>query len=79
MAKWPATAEQILTPGAGSTQSAAFKNNTMYVRLFTDTACGIEFGTNPTAGANSPRIAANGTEYFAVPQGQAYKIATITP
>jgi len=80
IAKWLANQEQTVTIGAGSTQTAtASKNNTMYVRLFTDTACGVEFGTNPTAGANSPRMAANSTEYFAVPQGQAYKVAVITP
>jgi len=80
MAKWPASQEQTVALTAASTQTAAaVKNNTMYVRLFTDTACGIELGTNPTVTANSPRMAANSTEYFAVPQGQAYKVAAITP
>jgi len=79
MAKQPPVAKQTVAIGAGSTQSSAVANNTTYVRLFTDTACGIEFGTNPTAGASSSRMAANSTEYFAVPLAQAYKVAVITP
>lgn len=79
MAKQPPTAKQTVTIGAASTQSSAVANNTQYVRLFTDTACGIEIGTNPTAAASSLRMAANSTEYFAVPAGQAFKIACITP
>lgn len=79
MAAQPPIAEQIVTIGAGSTQSAAFNAATKFVRLFTDTACGIAFNANPTAGANSARMAANSTEYFGVPQNNAFKVATLTP
>lgn len=79
MAAQPPLAEQVVTEAAGSTQSAAFNGQTKFVRLFTDTACGIAFGTNPTAGASSARMAANTTEYFTVPQTQAFKVAVITP
>lgn len=79
MAAQPPIAEQTVTIGAASVQSSALNSATKFVRLFTDTACGIAFGSNPTAGANSARMAANTTEYFAVPQGQSYKIAVITP
>ena len=79
MALQPYNNSQTVAIGATSAQSTAIKNNTLFVRLFTDTACAVEFGTNPTAVATSPRMAANQTEYFAVPQGQSYKIATLTP
>ncbi|SRR5258705_10724116 len=69
-------ARQKVTVGAGSTQSAAFQVNTKIVRLHVDTnpVC-VVFGTNPTATANDARIMTNTTEYFAVPQGQAFKVA----
>ena len=63
--------------GAGSLQSAAFDYATVLVRIHNDATspCSIAFGTNPTATANSMRIAANATEYFAVKGGQ--KVAVI--
>ncbi len=63
---------------ASSTQSSAFANNTQLVRLHTDAICSVAFGTNPTATANSRRMAANQTEYFIIPAGQSYKVAVIT-
>lgn len=79
MAAQPPIVEQTVALGAASVQSSAVNASTKFVRLFTDTICGISFGTNPTAVAGSARMAANTTEYFAIPQGQSYKIAAITP
>lgn len=62
--------------GGVSTQSAAFGSNTRLVRLHTDAACRVAFGENPTATANSMRLAANSTEFFGVIPGQ--KVAVIT-
>jgi hypothetical protein len=62
--------------GAGSLKSAAFDAATTVVRLHTDAICSIAFGTDPTATANSQRMAADTTEYFAVKFG--YKVAVIT-
>lgn len=62
--------------GGSSVQSAAFNADTRYIRVHTDAVCSIAFGTNPTATANSMRLAANQTEYFAVVPGQ--KLAVIT-
>ncbi len=74
----PPLAEQTVVIGAGSLQSSAFNTNTRFVRLNTDALCSVLFGTNPTALANSSaRMAANQTEYFGVPKGQAFKVAVI--
>lgn len=62
--------------GGSSTQSAAFDAATTIVRLHTDAICSISFGTNPTASANTMRMAANQTEYFQVKFG--HKVAVIT-
>jgi hypothetical protein len=68
----PSLVEQTpVVIGAGSLQSAAFGNLTRVVRIHCDatTPCSIAFGANPTATANSKRLAANATEYFAVRPG----------
>jgi hypothetical protein len=62
--------------GAGSLQSAAFNAATVLVRIHTDAICSIAFGTNPTASANTMRLAAGATEYFATRFG--HKVAVIT-
>lgn len=62
--------------GAGSLQSAAFNEETRFVRIHTDAICSVKFGANPTATADEARLAANATEYFGVVPGQ--KIAVIT-
>ena len=69
---------------ASSAQSTAFNTRTSMVRLHVDTATtssagSVLFGTNPTAvtGVNK-RLAAGQTEYFMIPQGQAYKVAVVT-
>lgn len=69
----------IQTPvaiGGASVQSAAFNADTRIIRVHTDAVCSIAFGTNPTATANSMRLAGNQTEYFAVRAGD--KLAVIT-
>ncbi len=62
--------------GGGSLQSSAFDFATVIVRIHSDAICSIAFGTNPTATANSLRLAANQTEYFAVKSG--HKVAVIS-
>src|SRR5262245_25272589 len=77
VASTPALVDQTpVAIGGGSLQSAAFSTNTRIVRLHCDAVCSIAFGTNPTADANSARMAANQTEYFRVRAGQ--KVAVIT-
>lgn len=75
----PPVVSQTVAIAGASAASAAFNAQTKFVRLFTDTACGIEFGAAPTAVATSGRMAANTTEYWGVQQGQSHKVAVITP
>ena len=72
----PAIATQTVAIGGTSTQSAAFNASTRFVRLHTDAICSVLFGSNPTATATSPRMAANATELFGVKGG--HKVAVIT-
>lgn len=72
----PSLAEQTVAIGAGSVQSAAFNAKTKFVRLHTDAICSVKFGSNPTATATTPRLAANSTEFFGVAPG--HKVAVIT-
>lgn len=74
----PELANQTVSIGMTSAASSAFSGNTGIVRLHTDAICSIEFGTTPTATATTARMAANQTEYFAVPVGGAFKVAVIT-
>lgn len=73
----PEITTQQVAIGAGSVASAAFNTLTALVRIHVDAICSIAFGTAPTAVATSFRLAANQTEYFAVPVGAAYKVAVI--
>lgn len=73
----PPLASQAVTIAGASAQSAAFNAKTKYVRLMTDTACAVLFGTNPTALTGNDRMAANTVEYHAVPVGKSFKVATI--
>src|SRR4051812_22342765 len=73
----PALASQTVDNTGGTTQSAAFNDNTRLVRLETDSICSVKFGTNPTATTADPRLAANQTEYFAVQPGGGMKLAVI--
>ena len=62
-----------------STQSSAFNRKTRLVRLVSDTACYVKFGTNPTATTSTDcKLAANVVEFFCVPQGESYKVAAVT-
>jgi hypothetical protein len=74
----PLVADQTVSIGAGSLQSAAFNAKTRIVRVHADVVCSVLFGTNPTALATSARMAAGQTEYFGVPLGQGFKVAVIT-
>lgn len=76
VAKMPPIATQNVNITAGSVQSSAFNTLTEMVGVHTDAICSVEFGTNPTATANSRRLAAGATEYFEVNPGD--KIAVIT-
>jgi hypothetical protein len=72
----PYLAEQVVAIGGASVQSAAFSANTRMIRVHTDAICSIKIGADPTADANSTRMAANSTEFFDVRPG--HKIAVIT-
>ena len=74
----PPVAEQTVSIAGSSAQSSAFNAATRYVRLHTDAICSVLFGTDPTATAAKKRMAANQTEYFAVPAGGTHKVAVIT-
>lgn len=74
-ASQPPIAEQTVANAGASTQSATFNALTRFVRLSTDTACCFAFGTNPTATVANARLAPNTTEYFAVPNNSAFKVA----
>ncbi len=72
----PPLASQVVVIGGGSLQSATFSADVCIVCIHTDAICSIEFGVNPTATANSRRLAAGSTEYFKVRVGD--KLAVIT-
>lgn len=74
--KWPPEASQVVVIGGGSLSSAAFQGTTQFLRLESDVVCSFEVGANPTATANSARMAADSPEYIAVNPGD--KIAVIT-
>lgn len=71
----PEITTQTVAIGVGSAQSAAFNQNTRYIRVHTDAICSILIGSNPTALVTSKRLAANQTEYFTVSPG--HKLAVI--
>jgi hypothetical protein len=71
----PALSNQQVAIGAGSVQSAVFPSGTKMVRVHTDVACRVAFGSSPTAAATSMRMAAGQTEYFGVMEG--HKVAVI--
>lgn len=74
----PPVAEQTVTIGASSAQSAVFHNSTRFVRLHADSICSVEFGASPTAASTNGRLSANQTEYRAVPVGGTLRVAVIT-
>lgn len=75
-AQEPSLVEQTpVVIGAGSLQSSAFDAQTFVVRVHADSICSIAFGEDPTATADSKRMAAGQTEYFTVAPG--HKVAVI--
>jgi hypothetical protein len=76
----PANAQQTVTVGVASAQSAAFSVGSKIVRIHTDVACHIEVGgINPTATTSSMRLAADQTEYFVVAAGQKLAVIAAAP
>lgn len=73
----PAVNQQVMTITGTSQQSAAFGPRTRFVRIHSDVACCIDFGTNPTAIQGSCEMAANQTEYFGVVNANSIKVAVI--
>ena len=73
----PPMAEQTVAIGVTSVTSAAFNAKTTMVRLHCDAICSIAISTNPTATTTNRRLAANTTEYLALPAGSGFKIAVI--
>lgn len=66
-----------------TTQSAAFNNDTAFIRAISDTDCYLLFGENPTAvTATNILLKANTVEFFgtnrAVVQGAGLKVAAVT-
>lgn len=73
----PPLAEQTVAIGAEA-KSSAFNAKTRLVRVHVDAICSVLFGTAPTATTSSQRMAANQTEYHAVPLNGSFKISVIT-
>ncbi len=74
----PEVAVQALTISNASAPSAAFNAATTIVRLQTDTACWVTFGTTPVATASKTPLAVGTPEYFAVLGNNSIKVAGIT-
>jgi hypothetical protein len=78
-AQLPPIREQTVAIGGASVATTLpFSANTTFVRVHTDAICSIAFGAAPEATVSMLRMAANQTEYFAVPKGLNYKVAVIT-
>ena len=71
----PTTVQMIALSGGTSTQSAAFGSQSEYVRICSNAAVHILFGSNPTATTSSIFIPANEPEIFKVSPGE--KVAII--
>lgn len=73
----PPIAEQTVTVGSVSAQSAAFNSSTKFIRIHTDAICSINCNaSNPVATSANGRFAANQTEFRGVTAG--LKLAVIT-
>lgn len=72
----PPLASQTVAIDASSAQSAAFNDKTRIIGVTADAACSIAIGANPTADADSFRLAAGQTIFYEVQPG--HKIAVIT-
>lgn len=73
----PALVNQQVAISGVSAQSAALNSSTRFVRLHTDVACRVAFGSNPTAAGTDRRMAAGQTEYIGVRAG-GLRIAVIS-
>lgn len=58
-----------------ATSSSAFAATTRFVRIYGSAKAHLAWGTSATATANSPPVAADSPEYFAVPVGEAYLVS----
>ena len=67
--------EQKVTTSGTSAASNAFGSNIEYIRIVSDTACWITFGTAPTATNAKTYLPAGEVEYFKVSEGE--KVAII--
>ena len=74
----PSTDQSPVDYSGGVASSSAFAAGTNYIRVICDTQCSIKFGTSPTAANTNKPLPALTPEYFAVPQGQSYKISVIS-
>lgn len=73
----PPIAEQVVTIGGSSAQSAAFSAVTRIIRVQPDSICSVRIGgVSPVATTSSQRHIAGSTEYFGVTPGD--KVAVIT-
>jgi hypothetical protein len=70
----PANAVQQVTYTT-TTQSTACNSATRFVRIVCDAKAHFEFGSNPTATATDPFVAADSPEYFAVRPGATNEVA----
>ena len=76
--KEPPLAEQVVDFSGGVAQSAAFNGKTRFVRLVTDATCSVKFGDDPTATADSQRLAVDQETYRGLAgDGSAAKISAI--
>lgn len=73
----PPVAAQTVAIGVAAS-SAAFNAKTRFVRFHCDAICSFLVGTAPTAATTDSRMAANQTEYHAVPPGASYKVSVIS-
>lgn len=78
MPQEPPIASQTVAIGGTSTQSQPFNPSTRFVRLHSDAICSLALAVNPTATVTSARLAANQTEFRAVPEGGSFRVAVIT-
>jgi hypothetical protein len=68
-ARLPGTTN-VVTFTTSSVQSAVFGANTRFVRVVSDVAACLAYGSNPTATTSGLRLAAESPEYFGVTPGQ---------
>lgn len=76
IAMMPPVAEQRVAIGA-ETDSNPFNARTRYIRVQNDAICSIAIGAAPTAAVTGLRLAADSTEYFAVPTNSGYVLSVI--